>query len=322
MPETPSNLKTSPPVWDFSDPDALASLYAPPEDPGSEPQGEFPLGWYREFLEVIRERGIEVITYDDLFAGSDDWDYRDHYRSEFTHWRRHRRDPKKTYLLIQHDVDNHPFFTQRMAALEAAYGIRSNIFIFRNRYSANNPDPPYPIDHGFFQAAERAGFVIGYHQNALQLAGFDMERAAERYRADVRALSERYDIRHMVPHGGRGAEIDGVQRHNFDVPMPAELEGRIRWVFNRYGATFKDRWSDGGIRRSRDAKRIAKSDIINSFLMKLKPGTRNFCLVHPQRWGYHVGADRNPMLAEQAWYRDMCARHASTHYINNGEAVD
>ena len=114
----------------------------------------------------------------------------------------------------------------------------------------------------------------------------------------------------MVPHGGVGAEIDGRMVLNKDVPMPAEFEGNLRWVFNGYGARFAGRWSDGGLRKSRDLERLAKLDIINSFLRGLKPGTRNFCLVHPQRWGFNVDTSQNPMLAEQSWYRDMIARYA------------
>ena len=119
----------------------------------------------------------------------------------------------------------------------------------------------------------------------------------------------------MVPHGGMAAEVDGVMKYNRDVPMPDEFEGNLRWVFNRYGATFTKRYSDGGIRKSRDLARLERSDIIGSFLNGLAPGTRNFCLVHPQRWGRRVHPSYNPLLEEQAWHREMLAKYAATHSI-------
>ena len=172
-------------------------------------------------------------------------------------------------------------------------------------------DAPYPVDYGFLQAAEKAGFVIGYHQNTFQLSGFDMERAQEIYLEDVQFLKQYFDIRFMVPHGGAGKEIGGVMKYNRDVPMPASLEGQMRWVFNRYGATFEGRFSEGGIRKSRDVERLQRTDIIGSFLAGLKPGTRSFCLVHPQRWGYRIKPAFNPVLAEIPWYQEMLRRYSA-----------
>jgi len=303
----------------FDQPEQLQALFAPPEDPGAEPTANFPLGFYADFLAEINRLGIVVLTYDDLYADSDDWDYQSNYTAEFEHWQQHRRDPAKTYLLIQHDVDNHPHFTKRMVALEHVYGVRSNVFLFRNRFSQRVVDPPYVVDHEFFQQAEQRGFVIGYHQNAFQLAGFDMEAAVQRYREDVAALRELYDVKYVVPHGGVGAEIDGEMMHNFSVPMPEELRTQLRWVFNGHAARFTTRWSDGGMRRMRDPKRIGEYDLIERFLHTLKPGTRNFCLVHPQRWGFNIEVDANPLLAEHEWYQQLCRRYPGVVITRGGD---
>lgn len=301
---------TPPPPHDpFGSTEALAARYAVPPKPEREPAALFPLAWYETFLREIKSRGIEVLTYRDLFKDSDDWDYRDHYRREFRTWHEQVRDPERTYLLIQHDIDDRPMFTERMIAMEAAYGIRSNIFMFKDRFWHDDPKPSYPIDHGFFAAAERHGFVIGYHQNAMQHAGHDVALAQERFRSDMAFLSSRYRIEFMVPHGGRGREVDGQMLHNVDLPMPPELEGRLRWVYNRYSATFTGRFSDGGLVRSTDPERLAKSNLV-TFLDRLRPGTRNFCLVHPQWWGHHVAPAWNPKLAEEAWYQEVVRTHA------------
>jgi hypothetical protein len=271
------------------------------------------LGFFEQFLQEIQRLEIEVITFADLFQSSNDWDYRSHYPQEFADWRKHVMDPRKRYLLLQHDVDNHPFFTKRMVAMEAIYGVRSNIFLFNERYSEDQDTPPYEVDHEFFQAAERKGFIIGYHQNALQLAGFDLDRAVERFRFDVSELRKRYNIQFMVPHGGVGREINGMMHHNADVPLPPEFEspsGRLRWVYNKYGATFGLKWSDGGLRKERDPNRIGNFDLIKAFLRQIKPGTRARCLIHPQRWGFNVDIDANPLLAQQLWYRELVEQAA------------
>lgn len=297
----------------FEDPQSLKAV-AQRRSP-KEPLGDFPLGWYDEFLQEIRRRGIDVVTFRDLFAGSDDWNYTDHYSSEFAAWSANR-DPDGIQLILQHDVDNHPSFTERMLALEAQHGVRSNVFIFRRRFTqSDGPEAPYPIDYDFLKDAERAGFVIGYHQNAFQCAGFDLGRAVDVFREDVLHLREHFSIDFMVPHGGVGREINGVMHLNRDVPMPEEFEGNLRWVFNKYGPRFTGRFSDGGIRKSRDRDRLERTDLIGSFLDGLRPGTRNFVLVHPQRWGWRVGTGFNPILTELPWYRSMIARYADSHEI-------
>ena len=135
-----------------------------------------------------------------------------------------KRDPDKIYLLIQHDVDNHPYFTKRMAIIESHYDIKSNIFIFKDRYTNRGIDESYIIDHNFFKELQDYGFVIGYHQNAFALSGFNMDKAIERYRNDVNYLRKFYDIQFVVPHGGIGRELNGTMVHNVDVPMPGEFQ--------------------------------------------------------------------------------------------------
>ena len=295
----------------FADAALLQRVCAPPADVKSEFASVFPLGWYREFLEALRQRDVQMITYRDLFEDSDDWDYKGGYRSEYAHWRK-ARDPQKIYLLIQHDVDYVPNFTKRMMAMEALYGMRANIFLFNELYQSDRPGPydgtPYDVDHGFFHEAQRCGFVIGYHQNAFALAGFQIEPAIERFRRDVAELSSLYSIEFFCPHGGPGGEVDGKMLHNHDVPIPPELASRVRWVYNRHGPRFAGRWSDGGIWKLTDPERLQQLDILK-FVESMKPGHRYFALIHPQLWGYNIDPHYAPALGEQAWYRDVCARH-------------
>ena len=273
----------------------------------NEPESEFPIGFYEEFLQEIIRRGIKTVTYADLFASCSDFDHLHGFPQEFRQWET-VRDPQSTYLVIQHDVDNYPDHTKRMVQLEASYGIHSSIFIFVERATSHGVDCSYQIDHDYFQEMESLGYVIGYHQNALSLTT-NLHDAKERFISDVHTLRKRYKIEFVVPHGGRSVTISGTQHFNHDIDIPDELNQSLRWVYNKYGVKFATRWSDGGLRKSRDPDRLANADLVGSFLASLKPGTRNFCLVHPQRWGLNVNDQLNPLLARQGWYQRVLARH-------------
>lgn len=282
---------------------ALRAIADPPDDPSTEYGCVFPLRWYESLLGEILRRGIVTITYDDLFARSDDRDWESCYEHEFRHWHEHVRDPQQTYLLIQHDVDFAPAFTKRMIALESLHGVRSNIFLF-NRFPDDIPadspydDTPYELDHDFFAAMQQRGFVIGYHQNALSVTR-DFDAAAAQFERDVRNLRRYYDIRYFCPHGGRAVEINGSAMHNVDVPVPESMRDSLRWVYNRYALRFSGRYSDGGLRKADALDRLD----LAAFLESLQPGRRHFALIHPQLWGYNINRDYNPALNEQPWYR-------------------
>ncbi len=293
------------------DSQSLRQIIDPPFDPSSEYEAVFPLAWYTAFLETLLARRVQIITYRDLFAHSDDWDFQSCYRREFENWHRHIRDPERIYLLIQHDVDLVPSFTRRIVALEATYGIRSNIFIFNEPIDDLLADPSwYDVDHPFFQQAERNGFVIGYHQNALVLSKSDMDSAVEQFRRDVEELSRSYRIEFFCPHGGRGHEINGRLYHNYDVPLPPEYQRRVRWIYNRYSVRFHGRWSDGGLRRVTDAERLTDLDLVERFVNSMQPGKRYFALIHPQLWGYNINMDYNPALRDQHWYQHVCRQYS------------
>lgn len=249
------------------------------------------------------------MTYDDIFADSDDHDHKQGFPREFRNWT-NRRDSSATYLMIQHDIDNHPSFTKRMVEMEMEAGIRTNIFMFVDRASATESRPRYDVDHDFFVEAEKKGFVVGYHQNALSLAQDSLENAESRYLSDVEELRKVYKVEYVVPHGGRGFLINGSMKYNFDVPIPESLIGSLRWVYNKHGVTFHNRWSDGGLRKVRDRRRLENLDLVGRFLDSLRPGTRNFCLIHPQRWGLNVNPQANPFLGEMDWYQRVCREFA------------
>ncbi|HIA71812.1 MAG TPA: hypothetical protein EYO01_03805 [Phycisphaerales bacterium] len=273
-----------------------------------EPENNFPIGFYREFLEKIDKLEIEVITYDDLFQECDDRDHESYFEEEFLTWKENR-DPDKRYLLIQHDVDNSPRLTEEVVRLEMEFGVRSNIFIFASRWSLTENPAPYSVNHQFLQDAEQRGFVIGYHQNALQLSNFDVEEATKRFEADVYQLRKMYNINYVVPHGGKGTTVNGTVIHNKDLNIPESLRSSLRWVYNKYGMKFSHRISDGGLRKCTDVERLHQLNLTENFLPSIELGKRGFVLTHPQRWGTNVDPSFTPLLASLPWYKKMCKRH-------------
>lgn len=298
----------------FTNSTILKSIFDPPASAADEYESVFPLKWYETFLEKLRDRNIQVVTYADLFEHCNDWDYESCYQLEFSNWHKKVRNPSYTYLLLQHDVDFVPAFTKRMVALEASYGFRSNIFLFNELYDVvpdDSPydDTPYDVDHAFFQDAQDNGFVIGYHQNALARAGANLNKAVDRFQQDVELLGKYYKLKYFCPHGGSGHEIDGKLYHNYDISIPEKFKDQLRWVYNRYALRFTGRYSDGGLRRITDIQRLEKLDLVDGFLQSMQPGKRYFALIHPQLWGYNVNMQYNPQLAKQSWYQKVCRNY-------------
>lgn len=274
----------------------------------------FPIGFYREFLEEVVRQDIQIITYKDLFQNCSDRDYMSFYPEEFKQWKK-KRDKNKRFLLIQHDVDLNPHLTEEVVNMEREFGVRSNIFIFSKRWAVANPNPSYPINHDFFKQAENEGFVIGYHQNALQRSEFNLQNAEQVYIDDINFLRDKYNIEFVVPHGGRGCEIDGKKFLNLDIDIPNQFKDSLRWVYNKYGVRFSRRVSDGGLRKCTDTSRLQQLDLTGTFLPSIKKGERAFLLTHPQRWGDNVIPNQTPLLASLPWYQQCCERHGVSNSV-------
>jgi hypothetical protein len=297
---------------DFGDRIARVELLA---RPAKEYPSVFPLALYGEWLDTLVARGVEFITYDDLFAECDDRDFERGYPTEWQRWRG-RRDRRRIQVLIQHDVDYAPEFTARMMVLEAERGVRSNVFVFAELSEDFPPGSPYGgvpyvIDDRFLRGATQAGFVVGYHQNVVPRCDGTMAGAERLFRSDLGALRSRFDVRYFCPHGGRGAMVDGRELRNYDVPVPADLGDSLRWVYNRYALRWSGRWSDGGLRRLSDPAKLDGLNLLGAFSESLQPGERYFVLVHPQLWGYCVDPAYNPELSKRPWYEAMLRRYTT-----------
>lgn len=272
-----------------------------------------PLGFYIDFLRFLDAHRdlIEIITYEDLEWGSE----RDPgacYAEEWKRWREAlkdgRRDPRKVYVVLQHDVDSAPERTMNMLRWEDRYGIPSVSMIFNkrvNRRLLQHRDrleiTDYALDVQLLRDLQRRRFQIGYHCNAFERAHFDEARAIAVMREDIEALSQKFDVRIMSAHGG--APGPGG-RNNRDLPFPADLAERVRWVHNGHTPFFNATYSDGGINsQKRDP---AKRDL-RDFVRSWRPGGRYRILTHPQY--YNAPCNISPRLAKAEWYEEVKATY-------------
>ncbi len=271
-----------------------------------------PLSYYVGLLDLLaRDPRIEVITYADLPWG-DDQDYRSRYPGEFDRWRQWLAgDPQRAhriYVLLQHDLDSAPERTMAVLEAEALRGVRSTVMIFnrlvdRHRLMADGVVEllPYEVDHERLERMERElGFGVGYHCNAYEQAGWEIERAVDRFRADVAQLRRRYDIRVFSPHGGAPGP-DSTNNHSID--PPPDLDPPVRWVANRHTLRLAGSYSDGGLL---DPLRDIEPRDLRAFVRTWQPGRRYRVITHPQ----YYGDDAQPAasLNTAAWYRKLFGR--------------
>ena len=272
----------------------------------------FPFSHYESILQGLLDRGdVEFVTYDD-FDWEDDYDYKNAYPGEWVRWRQslanQTRDPKKVYVLIQHDSDSGPQATMEMAALEAKLGVRSSLMVFNKWRGASESGvvSPYPLDWDFMRSLKEAGFTVGYHCNALHNANYDVSRVYEEFLLDCQSFDEKMgNTRFFSPHGGK-ADPDGKVNASFE--YPDETGTKLRWVHNRFSVKFNGYYSDGGL-----VTRLIKGDPLidlEAWSKTLVPGRRYRALVHPQ---YYSNAGFRPIAkATIEWYTAMCEQHLAT----------
>ena len=273
------------------------------------PKSYIPYSYISGFLKFLARNKdrIKVITYDDLCWAPGDTNL-DHYKSEFQRWESEKRegriDNKYIYLILQHDVDSQPARTKEVLLDELRYGIPSNVMIFNKRINRKLLGATgvveigdYDIDWPLLKKIQRdAGFVIGYHCNAYERAGFCREKAVEIMHRDIRELSEHVPIKYLSAHGGV-RDANGLSNASLD--LPEEFATRIRWIHNRYTIRLHAQYSDGGI----NGKRDPSSRDLRTFAETWEPGKRYRVLLHPQYYDYTYSTSSR--LMDAAWYQEL-----------------
>lgn len=278
--------------------------------------GYFPFEYFVHFLEFLRGNAdlFEIITYDDLPWG-DDFDDDNGFPLELKNWKNQladgTRDKSKIYVLLQHDVDSAADRTMNVLREEHRLGIPSNVMIFNrriNRRHLQTTGKPvrtdYRLDYDYMRRIQdESGFVIAYHCNACDQAGFDMEKAVRIFEEDVEALRRHFRIRYFSPHGGARGPSGLV---NKDVPVPEALKRSLRWVCNTKTVRFDGGYSDGGIN---SPKRNPEKRDLRDFVAGWKRGCRYRVLLHPQY--YHTPCQPSPRLTGTRWYDELLKFYAS-----------
>jgi len=271
--------------------------------------GYMPLEFLVDFLEFLHrnQETVEVITYDDLDLEGDS-NYKESYPSEWENWNRQLRtgvrNPKKIYVILQHDVDARPERTMAILNEEQRLGIPSNVMLFHRRINRRHFQKTgellyteYDLDMRALRRFQDKGFVFCYHCNAFERALFDVDKAMEIFEGDVNALRRHLDIRYFSPHGGPRSP-EGKTSNS--LPIPKSLQKSIRWVANRMTVRFNGFYSDGG---PNSPKRDPSERDLRDFVRSWRPGNRYRVLTHPQY--YHSPCGVSPRLSEAVWYNEV-----------------
>jgi hypothetical protein len=277
--------------------------------------GYFPFKYHTDFIDYLADnpRLFQILTYDDLKWQGEHPAY-GAYPAEYRAWNQAMRtgslDPRKIYVLIQHDVDIRPERTLNLMRYEAARGIASNVMIFNKRVNRKKMMATgeleymsYELDFESLRNFQAQGFVIGYHTNAYEQARYDEARAQAIFLQDVAALRRQVDIRYFSAHGG----TPGPWRlNNRDLHLPAEILREFIWVDNGATPYFSLSYTDGGINSPR--RNPAGRDL-RDFVRRWRPGHRYRVLTHPQY--YHDPCKRSPRLIGTGWYEDIWSAYHS-----------
>lgn len=292
----------------------MVAAISKPEASGG---GYFPLDFYLDFLKLLRAHDslVRIVTYRDL-SWNDDFAYKECYPRERASWLHElssgAMDPKKIYVLIQHDVDSNPESTMELLRAEEQLGIQSNVMIFNRRINRRHLAgtgellyTEYPIDYGYLRhLQDNCGFVIGYHSNAMEQALYNVEKAKAIFEADIEQLRKQFRIEFFSAHGGATGP-NGLNNHH--LIMPETLSSLLRWVHNRYTPWFTSTFTDGGINSPR---RDPSSRDLRDHIKTWKIGQRYRILTHPQYYTRHFR--KSPRLAGTPWYEELLETYSTS----------
>lgn len=194
-------------------------------------------------------------------------------------------------VILQHDADLLPDRTIEMMELESRYGLRSSNYFFARHAETDDYHPNFEK----LQEFERAGFEIGYHQNAYERSDYDVKGALDIVAKDLAYLKRYFDIRSFVPHGGQSS-TNGL--NNDHLPHEGELRDLL-WAYNGKCILKEHTWSDGGIRK------WAPGDP-REFVTRLPNGTRAMMLMHPQYYSDELREDWQKLpISKAKWWRQL-----------------
>ena len=185
-------------------------------------------------------------------------------------------------IVLQFDVDGGPKSMGRILTLASGMGVCGNLMVHRRGHYWY----PYEITDAscsWLESAQRSGWEVGYHNNALSrvvgkscrpLQSSEVKLAGEMLREDVLRLRQLVPVQVLTHHGGNIP--------NRRVPIPADLN--ISCVDRDYAPqlwkSIDSMFSDGGF--------TARPQPLLDHVRSLKSG-RHFLRLHPFKYGNYEG---------------------------------
>ena len=106
--------------------------------------------------------------------------------------------PEK-YVMMRHDVDKRPWFSVKMAELEALHGVKASYY-FRIGKESNQPE--------CIKRIAQLGHEIGYHYEDMSLCKGDHEKAYEHFKNALEYFRQFYPVRTCCMHGAPMSKYD------------------------------------------------------------------------------------------------------------------
>jgi hypothetical protein len=198
-------------------------------------------------------------------------------------------------VILSHDADHQPYKTLDMMEFEKRLGVVSSAFFFYEQNLKGAGYDPYTLDLEKLKSLERAGFEIGYHLNAYELANYNLDKAFEIINRDVAWFEQHFKLRSFVPHGG----IPGYKNLNNDNIPYQNILRKYTWCYNGLGQGRDLMWTDGYCRYAQviDPREVAEA---------IQPGDRAVFLMHPQYFGDRLILDPTTMpISQQLWWQKI-----------------
>lgn len=262
--------------------------------------GYFPFEYLRHLLHYLKNNNqFEIITYDDLSWQEEDSPL-EFYPNEYKNWVK-KADRNKIYILLQHDVDFLPEKTHNLLEEELQCDIKSNVMIFNKRLDRPKLKENellftnYEIDKNLLKKCEKRGFIVGYHNNAVEQALYNLQNAEKIFKNDVGELKKSFNIKYFSAHGG----VPNNEKIN-NTSMHYKYDRKLLWVHNKISVKFEKTYSDGGI-NGKNTNPDERSLV--SFLNNMKCGKRYRILLHPQYYDNNVKMNKN--IENEVWYKNI-----------------
>ncbi|MBQ7531602.1 MAG: hypothetical protein IJT12_07825 [Paludibacteraceae bacterium] len=146
---------------------------------------DFTLKTYKALLQSLEKGGYEFLTFEQYCA----------IRQKLSG----RKTLPEQYVILRHDVDKRPWFSVKMAELEAQMGVKTSYY-FRIVKNSNNPE--------CIKRIAQLGHEIGYHYEDMSLCKGNHEKAYEHFKESLAYFRQFYPVRTCCMHGAPMSQYD------------------------------------------------------------------------------------------------------------------